>query len=92
VGLRFNGWTPEAELLEVTLQEYGEQYPGWNYDRLVVTDDLDAFCEQIHCRKPSDYAQLPWDRAHQFIDRFPSEPPTAGLTPALAAESPHPSG
>jgi len=71
----FNGWSKEAELLNVTEGAYGKQYPGWGYEKIVVKDDLETFCKQNYHRPPAYFAYLPWERTYKFIRQFSSNPP-----------------
>lgn len=75
-----NGWTLEEELLRVTKTAYAKRYEGWDFERIVVGDELgsfEAFCHENNHRLPWQFAYLPWERAHAYIKKFPSEPPAA---------------
>jgi hypothetical protein len=72
-----NGWTEEKVLLAATQKACGEKYPGWRYERHVIesaTDSLEKFCKANHHRLPWQYAHLPWERAYNYIKRFPDLP------------------
>lgn len=73
------GWTPEQELLAESAADYGSLVPGWAFDRVVVTSDLETFCKENHHRLPSEFAHSPWDRAKFYLARFDSKPPVDGL-------------
>lgn len=70
-----NGWTLEAELLAVTRTVFRQKYPNWDYDRTVVTDDLETFCRKNNHRQPWQFAYLPWERAYNYIKQFDDRPP-----------------
>ncbi|MDQ1658378.1 MAG: hypothetical protein QOD41_3461 [Cryptosporangiaceae bacterium] len=70
-----SGWTRKAELLDTTRAAFRRTMPGWDCDRLVITDGLDAFCEANRHRKPSRYPDSPWQRAFDYLARFPPQPP-----------------
>jgi len=73
-----NGWTKEDELLRATQEAYVTRYPGWKYSRLVIEPAIDAlenFCKVNFHRLPWQYAYLPWERAYNYIKRFPERPP-----------------
>ncbi len=70
-----NGWTLEKEMIESVRAGFRERYPGWDFDRIVIEEDLETFCRNHNHRSPSDYAHLPWERAYHYIKRFPSQPP-----------------
>lgn len=72
----FNGWTKEQELLDITEQEYQKQYPGWSYETITITDDLETFCRDNQHRPPAYFAQLPWERAYRYISLFSPLPPS----------------
>lgn len=71
----FNGWTLESELLDETQKAYTEQYEGWDFERIVMTADLETFCRENNHRSPSHFAYLPWERAYHYIKQFPALPP-----------------
>ncbi len=70
----FNGWTPEKVLLEETQIAYERIYPGWNFERKIITDSIEDFCQNNFHRLPYQFANLPWERAYNYINRFPSSP------------------
>lgn len=70
----FNGWSRQADLLAVTAADYGAAHPGWAHDLVPVGHlDIDGFCAAHGHRHPSDFAAVPWARAHRYLDRFPSD-------------------
>jgi hypothetical protein len=73
----FNGWTREEELLKMTKLAEQKANPTWEYDRHVITDDLETFCRKNNHRAPAYFFHLPWERAYSFIDQFESEPPSS---------------
>jgi hypothetical protein len=70
-----NGWTREQELLDVSRQAYTKRYPGWDCERIVVTEDLETFSRKNNHRQPWQFAYLPWERAYKYIHQFPATPP-----------------
>jgi hypothetical protein len=52
-----------------------KRYPGWDCERIVVTDDLETFSRQNNHRQPWQFAYLPWERAYKYIQQFPAAPP-----------------
>ena len=73
-----NGWTKEAELLEVIETAYRERYPGWSYERITIeptATSLEDFCKANNHRLPWQYAYLPWARANSYIATFDTRPP-----------------
>lgn len=70
----FNGWTPEKFLLAETKKAYSHVYPGWDFDRIVINDSLEDFCKNNFHRMPYQFAHLPWERAYNYINKFPSTP------------------
>jgi len=73
-----NGWTKEAELLEVIEEAYKGRYAGWAYEKIVfeqTMNSLDNFCRVNNHRFPWQYAYLPWERAYKYITQFPDKPP-----------------
>lgn len=69
-----NGWTLEKELLDVTTKTYEEKYAGWNYERIIIKDDLETFCRNNNHRPPAHFAYLPWERAYKYVKKFDSIP------------------
>ena len=77
-----NGWTREAELLEITVAAYRKRYPGWSYTKIIIepgTTALEDFCKANDHRLPWQFAYLPWGRARKYIDTFADRAPV-GLT------------
>jgi hypothetical protein len=70
-----NGWTREQELLDTSRRAYTKRYPGWDCERIVVTDDLETFSRQNNHRQPWQFAYLPWERAYKYIQQVPAAPP-----------------
>lgn len=70
-----NGWTKEKELLSTIEVAYEKRYPGWRFGRIVISDDLETFCIKNNHRLPWQFAFLPWERAYNYIRRFPDSPP-----------------
>jgi hypothetical protein len=70
-----NGWTLEKELLEVTKKDYTRGKKDWDFERIVIKEDLETFCKKYNSRPPAYYAYLPWERAYNYIKKFPSHPP-----------------
>lgn len=64
-----DGWTPEAEILDVT----AASEPG-TWMLLPVTTDFDTFCAQNWHRPVRHFHQDPRPRARAYIDRFPASP------------------
>jgi hypothetical protein len=72
----FNGWTLEAELLEVHAAAFAAAQPGWSFDRVVLVEGLPEFLKQSNDLRPPDYfPELPWKRAYNYIHSFDSTPP-----------------
>lgn len=70
-----NGWTLESDLLEATTAAYTKKYPGWHYERVNIEptgESLEKFCKANNHRLPWQYAHLPWERAYNYINHFPS--------------------
>ena len=70
-----DGWTLEAELLEVT----AAAEPDAPWERLVIDSDLETYCVEHHSLPPHLFAHPPWQRAHDYLARF--DPPPAAATP-----------
>jgi hypothetical protein len=70
-----NGWTKEEDLLTITKEAYRRNAPEWDFDRLIVTDDLESFCKRTNHRPPAYFAYLPWERAYKYIKKFDGQPP-----------------
>lgn len=60
------GWTLEEELLAVTRSSE----PDCEFERLLITCDLETFCADNYHRLPGQFAFLPWQRAFDYISRF----------------------
>lgn len=71
----FNGWSHEDELLEVTRSSWTSMYPGWDFDRVIISDNLETFCEKNNSRAPAFFPESPWERALAYLDQFESTPP-----------------
>ena len=71
----FNGWTPEEYLLAESTVACRRLWPSWDFERIEVEDDLEAFCVRWQHRPPSDFASDVTARADRYIDRFPRHPP-----------------
>lgn len=71
----FNGWSKEADLLAATREAYGKKYPGWDFDRVDIKDDLETFCHKNNHRAPAYFAYLPWERTYAYIKQFDERPP-----------------
>lgn len=69
-----NGWTLEEELLDATRHAYSKRYPGWDCERIVITENLETFCHSNNHRQPWQFAYLPWERAYSYIKQFPDTP------------------
>lgn len=70
----FNGWTKEAELLKITKKAYQAKYPEWDFEKVEITSDLEAFCKQYNHRTPAHFAYLPWERTYKYIKLFSERP------------------
>ncbi len=73
----FNGWTREAELLEVYAAAYRQAESNWDYDRIVISEGLPAYIAkgEHNLRPPEYFPHLPWERAYNYIKQFPDNPP-----------------
>jgi hypothetical protein len=74
-----NGWNKEQELVSLTKKAYGEKYPGWECELVIIENSLTAledFCKENNHRLPWQYAYLPWERAYKYISQFPGTPPS----------------
>jgi|SRR3989344_1542598 len=71
----FNGWTKEKDLIAEVRKSYFAKYPGWDFDRVIIKDDLETFCKRNKHTLTSHFAYLPWKRTHKFIQRFSPTPP-----------------
>ena len=70
-----NGWTLEKEMIDAVGVGFRERYPGWDFDRTIVEEDLETFCRNNNHRLPWQYAYLPWERAYRYLKKFPTQPP-----------------
>lgn len=70
----FNGWTRESELIKETTKAYKQKYPNWEYDRIILAEPLEEFCENNYHRLPKDFYADPIERAIKYINRFPQQP------------------
>ena len=71
-----NGWTLEAEMIEVVKAGFTAHYPGWDFEQTIVTEDIETFCRNNNHRQPWQFAHLPWERAYNYIKQFPDRPPS----------------
>jgi hypothetical protein len=72
----FNGWTREDELLAEHNAAYAVAIPGWEFDRLVISEGLPEFLKHTNDLRPPEYfPELPWARAYRFIKTFAGCPP-----------------
>ncbi len=71
-----NGWTLEKEMIDTVRAGFTERYPGWDFEQIVVKEDLEAFCRNNNHRQPWQFAYLPWERAYNYIKQFPNLPPS----------------
>jgi hypothetical protein len=72
----FDGWTPERVVLKETVRSCRSRWPGWGFDRVVISGTLDQFCAENHHRRPCDYAFDPILRADAYIRQFAPDPPS----------------
>lgn len=70
----YAGWTLEEELLSETKKAHCQIDKDWDYEKIVVTEDFETFCKQQNHRPPSYFPYVPWERAYNYIKKFPSEP------------------
>jgi hypothetical protein len=71
-----NGWTLEKEMIDTVRAAYAGYHPGWDFERIVITEDLETFCRNNNHRQPWQFAYLPWERAYNYIKQFPDRPPS----------------
>ncbi len=71
-----NGWTLEKEMIDTVKAGFSERYPGWDFDQINIEEDLETFCRNNNHRLPWQFAFLPWERAYNYIKKFPSQSPT----------------
>lgn len=74
-----NGWTKETELLATIEAAYVARYPGWTYERRIITENLETFCKENNHKLPWQYAHLPWERAYNYLKQFSAEPPETSV-------------
>lgn len=70
-----NGWTLEREMLDAVSAGFKTRYPDWDFEQTIIEDDLETFCRNHNHRLPWQYAYLPWQRAYNYVKKFPSRPP-----------------
>lgn len=70
----FNGWTKESELLEVNKISYRAKYPGWSCSTYVIKSNFSEWCHKTNHRTPEFFPELPWKRAYDYIQIFPTSP------------------
>lgn len=71
----FAGWTREDTLLAVMREDYTHDHPGWDIERMTITDmPLEVFCNTFNHRPPAYYAYLPWERTYGYIKQFAASP------------------
>lgn len=72
----FNGWSLERDLLQVNEQFAKDKYPGWSYERIVIKEGLPEYLKHPNnLRGPEYFPELPWKRAYEYIQNFPSPQP-----------------
>lgn len=62
-----NGWTKEEELLTIHEAAERQHNSRWTYERVVITEDLAAFCQKNNHMLPEDFPYSPWERAFRYI-------------------------
>ena len=75
-----NGWTRESELLYAVEQGFSSKYPDWSYEKIIIDNSktsLEEFCKVNNHLLPWQYANLPWERAYKFIEKFSATPPNS---------------
>ena len=65
-----DGWTPEVEVISVTLADEAPFDPGRAIERVRLDRDLQRVCTEHNMRSPSDFAFDPWQRAFAYLDGF----------------------
>ena len=70
----FIGWTPEHVALSETAAACRARWPGWDYEKVEVIDDLHTFCARWGHRPPAGFAFDVVERADRFVERFPARP------------------
>lgn len=73
----FSGWNKEAEYLAAMTEAYKQHYLNWAYDRILLAEGLVAHIasDDHNLRPPEYFPELPWKRAHEYIQKFPKNPP-----------------
>lgn len=73
----YNGWTHEEEMLAMTRQAYAKEYPGWDFERIVIKEGLPRYIAAgDHKLRPPEYFPFPpWERAYKYIQQFDAQPP-----------------
>ena len=59
-----SGWNPEPQLVAVNTD-----FEGHRLERVAITVDLAAFCEQHYHRMPHHYWRDPMQRARDYVGR-----------------------
>ncbi len=72
----YAGWTREEELLKETKKAHYAEDKEWNFERIVIKEDLETFCKLQNHRPPAYFPFLPWERAYNYIKHFAPEPPS----------------
>ena len=72
----YGGWTLEEELLIETKKAYTTFNKDWDYEKIIIKEDLETFCKKQYSRPPAYFPYLPWERAYSYIKKFGSEPPS----------------
>lgn len=70
----YAGWTLEEELLRKTKKAYSKVHKDWDYEKIIIKEDLETFCKKQYHRPPSYFPYLPWERAYNYIKKFDSTP------------------
>jgi hypothetical protein len=61
--------------LRVTKEAYSSIYKGWDYEKIIINQDFETLCKAQNHRPPAYFPFLPWERAYNYIKKFPSHPP-----------------
>ncbi len=72
-----NGWTLEQEMMDTVTAGFRERYPEWDCERIIIDNDIETFCRNNAHKLPWQFAYLPWERAYNYIKKFPDKPPTS---------------
>jgi hypothetical protein len=70
----YAGWTLEDDLLKVTKKANLEINKDWDYEKFFIKEDLETVCKKQFHRPPSYFPYLPWERAYNYIKKFPASP------------------